>query len=135
MDPRELETPILFYDGECGLCARSVRWSLAHDRRGRLRFSPLQGKTYAALERPGKPADLSSVVLWDRQGLHRESEAVLRLLGYAGAGWRLLGAAGRIVPRPLRDAAYRFVAKHRMELGPAGACGLPEPARSERFLP
>ena len=129
------QEPIVFYDGECGLCARSVRWALEHDRRGRLRFAPLQGTTYSALEAPGKPNGLRSVVLWDDRGLHRESEAALRILGYAGAGWRLLGVLGRLVPRPLRDGAYRLVAKHRMALAPGETCGLPAPELRERFLP
>src|SRR4051812_37486572 len=35
--------PVLFFDGECGLCNRVVRLLLRLDTRGRLRFAPLQG--------------------------------------------------------------------------------------------
>jgi predicted DCC family thiol-disulfide oxidoreductase YuxK len=35
--------PVLFFDGECGLCNRVVRLMLRLDRRGRLRYAPLQG--------------------------------------------------------------------------------------------
>jgi hypothetical protein len=35
--------PVLLFDGECGLCQRLVRVLLGLDRRGRLRFAPLQG--------------------------------------------------------------------------------------------
>src|SRR5688572_12325015 len=35
--------PVLFFDGECGLCNRVVRLMLRLDRHGRLRFAPLQG--------------------------------------------------------------------------------------------
>lgn len=127
--------PILFYDGECGLCAKSVQWCLDHDTRARLRFAPLQGRTYAALAPTGKPSDLQSVVLFDERRLHTQSDAVLRLLRIVGGGWSVLGTLARIVPRSLRDAAYRFVARRRHAwFGAADRCRLPTPAENARFL-
>ena len=37
--------PVLFFDGVCGLCDRTVTWLFEHDRRHVLRFAPLQGET------------------------------------------------------------------------------------------
>ena len=37
--------PVLFFDGECGLCQRLVRGLLKLDQRGGLRLAPLQGPT------------------------------------------------------------------------------------------
>lgn len=130
------DAPILFYDGECGLCARSVQWCLDHDRRGVLRFAPLQGETYARLDRSDRPMDLGTVVLLDGDGLHVRGDAVLRLLKHVGGGWRVLGAIGRVVPRPVRDAAYDFVARRRLVwFGGADRCRLPIAAMRSRFLP
>lgn len=127
--------PILFYDGECGMCARSVQWSLKRDRKGVLRYAPLQGETYARLAAPGKPRELQTVVLFDAQGLHLESAAVLGILAHLGGGWAWLAALGRLVPRFVRDAAYRYVARHRIAwFGTADRCALPAPAMRERFL-
>ncbi len=127
--------PILFYDGECGLCARAVQWSLARDRRGVLRYAPLQGETYARLAAEHKPGDLLTVVLHDADGLHLRSDAVLRLLRHLGGVWRVFGAVGRIVPRPLRNCAYDFVARRRLKwFGTADRCGVPTPAVRGRFL-
>jgi predicted DCC family thiol-disulfide oxidoreductase YuxK len=33
---------VLLYDGECGLCQRTVGWLLRHDTQGRLLFAPLR---------------------------------------------------------------------------------------------
>ncbi len=128
-------TPILFYDGECGLCARSVQWCLDHDRRGELRFAPLQGKTYAALNFADKPADLGTVVLLDGRRLFVRSDAVIGILRQVGGAWPVLAFLGRLVPRFLRDAGYRFIARRRHAwFGSAERCRLPSAGESARFL-
>ena len=48
--------PVLLYDGLCGLCVRTVQIVLRGDRRGVLRFAPLQGDFAAEVfERPQYP--------------------------------------------------------------------------------
>lgn len=127
--------PILFYDGECGLCARLVQWCLARDRRGSLRFAPLQGETYARLAAAEKPRDVETVVLHDADGMHVRSDAVLRLLRHLGGAWGAIGALARVVPRPVLDAGYRYVARRRIaRFGTADRCAAPDPATRDRFL-
>jgi len=134
--PPSPEQPILFYDAGCALCDRTVRWCLRHDRRGRLRFAPLKGSTYAALPDEGKPAELQTMVLLTDDGLHVTSEAVLRVLTSLGGFWAFLGGLGHLVPRFIRDAAYRFVARHRTSwFGPADVCLSPGQQDRRRFLP
>ena len=128
--------PILFYDGACGLCARTVQWCLRHDRRRVLCFAPLQGRTYAALPDSTKPTGLETMVLSDGDGLHVRSRAVVRMLGHIGGGWSVVGALGRLVPRYLGDAGYNFVARRRLAwFGSADACRLPNETERDRFLP
>jgi predicted DCC family thiol-disulfide oxidoreductase YuxK len=127
--------PILFFDGTCGLCARAVVWCMRHDRRGRLRYAPLQGATYAALSHAHAPRDLDTVVLADADGVHVRSDAVLRVLGIVGGAWAVLGALGRAVPRPLREAAYRAIARRRLGwFGTADACAVARAADRARLL-
>lgn len=128
--------PILFYDGDCGLCARSVRWCLKHDRAGRLRYAPLQGSTYAALPQAGKPTAVETMVVLDRRGLHVRGDAVLALLAHVGGFWRGLALLGRGVPRFIRDRLYGYVAARRLRwFGPASACPLPRTEWKARFMP
>src|SRR6188508_2010974 len=74
--------PILFFDGDCGLCTRAVQWCLTHDHKHTLRFAPLQGSTYAAVTNAGKPTELNTLVLLDEDGLHVRSSGALRMIGH-----------------------------------------------------
>lgn len=127
--------PTLFFDGECGLCARAVQWCLRRDRRRVLRFAPLRGETYGALDAPNKPTDMTTMVLRDVDGVHVRSDAVLRLMRHVGGAWSVLAAAGRVVPRGLRDAVYRRVAARRMLwFGAADRCAFVKEEDRARFL-
>ncbi len=125
---------IVFYDGTCGFCNRSVLFLLQRDRRRRLRFAPLQGATAASLLTAAQTQTLSTIVLLANGQSSERSSAVLACLRLIGGGWALIGAAGRLVPAPVRDGVYRLVAKYRHLLG-AGACRLPTPEERQLFLP
>lgn len=132
---------LVFYDGDCGLCHRSVAFLARHDRDGsRFLFAPLGGETAVArLEStvPG-PFPAGTVVILEGEGrLQTRSDAVLHALGRLGCGWRLLAGAARFVPRPLRDGAYLAVARIRGRLfaRPPGACPCLPDRLAERFLP
>jgi len=127
--------PIVFFDGDCGLCNRTVRFLLDHDRRGRLRFAPLQGHTAAErlTLRPGAPLD--TLYLVDHQGTHDRSTAALRVAGHLGGAWRVLRLL-LLVPRPLRDGVYRLVARYRHRpVGKEGVCRLGGQDERARMLP
>ncbi len=131
---------LVLYDGDCPLCHRSVRWLLRIDRRRRLQFAPLQGVTAAAvIDRAGLPDDLDSVLFVEHPGSDRErvfarSTGVLRALAAIGGGWRVVSWL-RLVPRPLRDAVYDFVARRRNRwYGRLDGCPLPAPEERDRFL-
>lgn len=131
---------ILFYDGVCGLCDRIVRFVLRHDGAGVFRFAPLQSDYAAAvLARHGRDAaDLDSVcLLVDPDGpnerLLARSDAACAVFDGLGGAWRLL-ALGRLLPRPLRDAAYDVVASRRYRwFGRYDQCAIPSAELRARF--
>lgn len=132
---------LLLYDGVCGLCDRSVQFSLGHDRAGRFLYAPLQGETARQLAaRLPLPTELETVVLITDPGTPRErvylkSDAILIVLRHLGGFWRALSWL-RLIPRPLRNAAYDFVAARRYRwFGRFDTCRLPAPGTAERFLP
>jgi predicted DCC family thiol-disulfide oxidoreductase YuxK len=132
--------PILLYDGTCGFCAASVQLVLRHDPRGTLRFAPLQGVTgHRILARHPELAGVDSVVWVDdpdgpAEQVATRSTAALRVARYLGGAWHLL-RLGWIVPRPMRDAVYDLIARHRHRIPfQADACALPAPEVRERFL-
>lgn len=137
--------PVIFFDGVCALCNGFVDFVLARDRGAVFRFAPLQGETAAGVLRGGAPAAsgedaeagdwMNSMVLRDKDGLHRRSEAALRILMGLGGPWRLLGIF-RLVPLPWRDGAYNLLARNRYRwFGKHDICRMPAPTERERFLP
>jgi predicted DCC family thiol-disulfide oxidoreductase YuxK len=111
--------PALYYDAQCPLCTRSAWFIDRRDRARTLRFASLHGDDGDAL-RSEHPvlAGVDSLV-WVEVGpdgrplVRIHSDAVLAVGYYLGGPWRLLAAVARMVPRAIRDAVYRFVARHR----------------------
>jgi predicted DCC family thiol-disulfide oxidoreductase YuxK len=132
--------PVLLYDGACGLCGATVRFVLRHERRRTLRFAALGGRYARGVVARHPGLDGTDSVVWvdPATGIRPErvllrSAAALRVAGYLGGAWRLLRVVW-LVPRPLRDAAYDLVARHRHRLSAAGACVVPGPEERSRFL-
>jgi predicted DCC family thiol-disulfide oxidoreductase YuxK len=127
---------LLFFDGVCGLCSQSVDFVLARDSRQVFQFAPLQGETARQLLPSEFVNDLNSMVLLVQGRPFRKSSAVVRVLWQLGLCWRLLGTLLWLVPLPLRDIAYGFVARNRYRLfGKHDTCRMPTPAERARFLP
>lgn len=127
---------ILAFDGVCVLCNGFVRFLLRRDRARRFRFASSDTAKGAAIfaadgQDPSAPI---SVVLVEGETRWRDSEAIIRAVVALGGRWRA-AALLRLVPRPLRDAAYRWVARHRYGwFGRTDACPVPAPGWADRFL-
>ena len=119
---------VVRYDGGCGVCHGFVRFLLSEDREpgGAFRFSPLED---------GASATTVIVDLADGRRLER-SDAVLHVLHRLGGMWRVMGVAGGLVPRPMRDAAYRGIASVRRHLAaaPAESCPMLPKELRRRFV-
>ena len=130
--------PLLLFDGVCNLCDGAVQFVMRHDRHARFRFAPLQSNAaQPILARAGLDARyLDSLVFVDEAGgVHVGSDAALGVGRRLDAPWNGLAAVGRFVPRRLRDAAYRAVARHRYRVfGQKEACRTPTPEERARFL-
>lgn len=133
-------TETIYYDGHCGLCHRWVRFLLAADPDGRLfRFAPLQGETFQAKVAESARAGLpDSVVVQTADGvLLVRSAAVVHVLRRLGAGWATLGAAIRLIPKPLRDGLYDGIARirYRCFTRPPDICPVMPAELRKRFDP
>ena len=104
---------IVFYDGECGLCQRSVAFILKWDRFKLLSFAPLNGVTYRTLFT--EPSDMSTVVFYSFGRLFTKSEAIIEI-GRVLGGWAKLLLLLRLIPSVLRDAVYSFIASKRKKV-------------------
>jgi predicted DCC family thiol-disulfide oxidoreductase YuxK len=127
--------PVVFFDGYCALCSRSMEFLMRHDRAQVLRFSPLQGETARTLLGLQPEGDPDSVVLAMQGSVWHGSDAALRIAWQLGGVWRGLFVL-RLVPRPVRDAVYGWVARNRFAwFGRKETCRLPTPSERARFLP
>jgi len=133
--------PIILYDGVCGLCSRLVQFILKRDKRDYFRFASLQSEFASSLlQKHGRdPRDLDTVYVVTDYGQPTErllarSDAILFLLRQLGGIWKL-ASLGNILPRTMRDAIYKLVARNRYRVfGRYDSCLLPEPKHRAKFL-
>ena len=106
--------PVLFFDGDCPLCNRVVRFILDHEYGERMLFSSLSHEStkqwVAQHENFQMPDD--SVYFFDGARLHSKSTAVLRIIPFLRWYCRFL-YVGWLFPRGFRDKIYDEVAKRR----------------------
>ena len=134
------EGPVVLFDGVCNLCAGAVRFIIPRDRRGRFRFAALQSHAArrilasAGAPRPKAGEPPASLMLVANGRTHVRSGAALRIAAGLDGGWPLL-AVFLVIPAPLRNLAYRFVARNRYRwFGKETACELPRNEESRRFV-
>jgi predicted DCC family thiol-disulfide oxidoreductase YuxK len=124
------------FDGVCNLCSRSVQFILKRDRRNLFRFASLQSPLgQSLLQGTGLPPDhLDSFVLVENNKVYTRSSGALRVCRKLGGAWPLLYVL-MIIPRPLRDGIYNWIARRRYKwFGKKESCWLPSPEWKSRFL-
>jgi predicted DCC family thiol-disulfide oxidoreductase YuxK len=128
---------VILFDGICNLCNGFVQFIIRHDSAGHFQFTSLQseaGQRLLAQYGVTVAASPETVVLIEHGRLYTHSSAVLHILRGLGGAWQLF-TLGLLVPRAMRDALYRFVARHRYQwFGQQDACMLPTPELAQRFL-
>jgi len=127
---------IVLFDGVCNVCNGAVQFIIRRDPAGRFRFASLQSEIgRELLQRHGLPADrIDTLVLIEDGRSYARSTAILRVIRRLKGPWPLL-YAGIVIPRPLRDGLYRFIAANRYRwFGQRESCMLPTPDIRRRFL-
>ncbi len=126
--------PLFVFDGTCVLCSGGAAWVMRHDRAGRIAFTPAQGAIGQALYRHYGLAIDDTYLFLAGGRAHGLSEGYFQVARVLGGVWRA-AALLRLVPRPLRDALYRLVARNRYRwFGRVEACTLLTPAQLARLL-
>lgn len=134
--PEVANRPIVFFDGVCGMCNKTVDFILARDRRHQFLFAPLQGETAKQELSAEDTENLHSMVLQVNGKQYRASSAVARMLWRLGGFWSVVGALLWLIPWPLRHVGYKLVAANRYRIfGKKDACRMPTPEERSRFLP
>lgn len=128
--------PVIVFDGECVLCSANAQFILKHDRSGHFRLAVMQGEAGEALmaRHDIDPADPETFIVVHGDQVTRNSDAALAIA--TGLGWPWKAAAVlRVIPRVLRDAAYRLIARNRYRIfGKREQCWVPTPDQAGRVL-
>lgn len=127
---------LMVFDGICNLCSGVVQLVLRLDRRGAIRFTPLQspfGQVLAAAHGVDL-ANPDSFLVFEGGRALEASDAVLAIAARlpAPVSWlRIL----RAIPRAWRDPAYLWLARRRYRLmGRRAKCLVPTAAQRDRFI-
>ena len=128
------DVPLVLFDGRCHLCARSVRFVLRRERRPYHHFAPLESAlAQRLLIKHGVSSDIDAIVLVEGEHVYTHSSAALRLCTALRWPWKAC-TAFLVVPRCIRDAVYRWIAKRRYRwFGQSDTCLVPKNRWTDRF--
>lgn len=126
---------VVAFDGECLMCSRTIRFCAERDPGERLRFTPLQGERGSDMRGRFGPETPDSMLVESQGRILDRSDAAIAIGRVMSQPWPILAGITSLVPRPLRNAGYDFVARHRIRwFGKGDACALPSDALRRRLL-
>ncbi|MDH4236488.1 MAG: thiol-disulfide oxidoreductase DCC family protein [Nitrospira sp.] len=127
---------VIVFDGICNWCNAWVDLTIDHDPHGKFKFGTLQSEQaqqiVKVLQLPTE--DFETFLLLEHGRIYTKSTVALRIVKHLSGFWPLF-YLGIMIPRPLRDALYDYIARHRYEwMGKADTCYIPTPAEHDRFV-
>ncbi|KZV50673.1 DCC family protein chloroplastic [Dorcoceras hygrometricum] len=116
--PTLLQPRVVVYDGVCHVCHSGVKWIIKADKDKKIKFCCLQSKAaepYMRVSGVDRDDVLRSILFVEGPDLyHQGSTAGLRVLSYLPLPYSALSSL-MIIPTPLRDFVYDYVAKRRYD--------------------
>ncbi|MEO8823553.1 MAG: thiol-disulfide oxidoreductase DCC family protein [Ginsengibacter sp.] len=130
------DQPVILFDGVCNFCNSAVNFVIKRDKKGIIKFAPLQSdEGMKLLAQHNLPAqDMQSFIFIESNQSFTRSTAALRVCRYLDPLWQLMYGF-IIVPRFIRDGIYDWIAKNRYKwFGKKSKCMVPTPEVQSRFL-
>jgi predicted DCC family thiol-disulfide oxidoreductase YuxK len=127
---------IILFDGECNLCNGAVDFVIRRDANHHFRYASLQSAIgRSMLKEHGKNPDiLDTIILVSGKKVYMRSSAAIRVCNKLGSLWPLMNVF-LIVPSPIRDVVYDWIAKNRYKwFGKRDTCRLPTAEELALFL-
>ncbi|CAK0750546.1 hypothetical protein CVIRNUC_001999 [Coccomyxa viridis] len=128
---------LVIYDGVCNLCNSGVAWVAKRDSSKSIAFCAVQSKSaepYLRASATSRNAVLKRFIFLQEDRVSEASTAALEVAGYLNFPWPL-AQAFLIVPLPLRDYIYDYVARNRYKwFGRTGSCQVPHSEVLERCI-
>lgn len=127
---------IIFFDGECTFCNKSVNLLIKFDKKGVFKFASLQSDLGQNLLKKFKKDTISfdSIILYDGFEIFEKSDAFIKICNQLPNGWKLFSVV-KFLPYSIRDFFYDFIAKNRHTFfGKTNLCTIPSKEHRERFI-
>lgn len=125
---------IILFDGNCGLCNRSIKFVLRKEKTDELYFAALQSEFGKQILKHFDLEKVDTVVFVKNGKAFTKSSAALRICSYLKGLWPLM-MGFIIVPAFLRDMVYDLIAENRIKwYGTAEYCEMMTPELKNRFL-
>lgn len=125
---------IVFFDGVCGLCNHFVDFLVKRNKRGQLKFSPLQGSTAQKLLSEEYTQNMGTIVYYRKGEILTKSTAALRVYADLG-GIRSVVFILFIFPGFIRNTIYDCIARNRYKwFGKKESCRIPKPEERQYFM-
>ncbi|MFC3179453.1 thiol-disulfide oxidoreductase DCC family protein [Cypionkella sinensis] len=145
MQTADLPTPLdqqlqginlIVFDGECVFCSAFFRFMLRADRAQKFHYataqSPLGQALYAGLNLP--LTDFETNLVITRGQIHQRLDAFAAAMAELPLPWRLARHC-RLLPRRVKDAIYKPIARNRYRIfGRYDTCLIPDAILRGRFL-
>ncbi len=127
---------IILFDGICNLCNQSVQFVIEHDSKNQFRFASLQSDFGQDFLKKNKleATQFDSIVFIEDDQFYTKSSAALKIAKYLDGitSWLTIFM---IIPKPLRDIVYNFIAKNRYRwFGKNESCWLPTAELKAKFI-
>lgn len=130
-----MRSTLLFYDGDCGFCNRSVQFILDHERHHDIYFCALQSSKAKEYLKPFFEDILgqNTMMVLEDGILYQKSDAALKVTHHLRNPWRMLSLF-EWVPKKFRDAVYDWIAANRKRILKNSYCMIPKEEMKKRFL-
>ena len=127
---------VIFFDGLCVLCNKSVSFLIKIDKKKVLKYSSLQGD-YAKEVLDSEDIDSASSVIFLDDGVsYKKADAAIHILIKLGGVYKALGVTLNLLPTFFINWFYDLVAKNRYSIfGKKDSCPIPKEEEKELFIP
>ncbi|MEZ4840042.1 MAG: DCC1-like thiol-disulfide oxidoreductase family protein [Flavobacteriaceae bacterium] len=130
------DSNIILFDGVCNLCNSSVQFIIKRNKKQHFYYASLQSDVAKEilLQHLEKKITLDTIVFVEKGNIYTKSTAALRISKYLDGLWKFAYVL-IIIPRPIRDIFYDFVAKKRyVWFGKRESCMMPTDDQKKMFL-
>ena len=131
------DTKIVVFDGVCNFCNTTVQYIIKKDTKSKFRYTSIQSEIGKELlkERSIDPKVIDSIILIDlKKAYYHKSTAALQIAKNLNGFISVLSAL-LIIPKPIRDNVYDYIAKNRYKwFGKKDECMIPTKEQRNLFL-